>query len=419
MHSKTPLVALLALVASIALLQSASAFGASQRTSTASAEVMDPLQVEILMELTVTYPELLNLTEGAWNNESLSADGCDPGLPFIGACNGSGWVTDLIFDSSVLVGPFPESLYKMEALQNLQISTDTITGTLPASWSALTSLQSLYVYEQSVSGPIPASWSAMTSLRNLFVTWLPSSPVVTWASGCLPNSALLSVQFENLDLGTNGALPADLFTTDTINNIVINNITFNGNLAPLFNNAHAPLAQVHLYANPSVATLPATDALPSDMTGLSLTSIDLANLPMQGPLPSTLSASLARLSLYNFPRLASTLSTGIFGDRATSTNIVLSKMPLVTGNIPSIGRYINPLVLDRLGLTGTFSASLLSTTTLRKLQITNMPNMTRHSLPEAPESCFTSSLNVYVTFSHFGLDMALFQLAPVKTNERR
>lgn len=398
MRHTTFLLALMALAGSIALLQTVSAFGSSQRSSTASAEVMDPLQVAILMELTVTYPALLTLSSGAWSNQSLSDRGCTSGVAFISACNGSGWVTNMAFDSSNLAGPFPEGLSKMEALESLDFSWDTITGTLPASWSSLTSLQSLRVYQSSVLGSIPASWSALESLTSLVLTWSLNAPVTSWANGCLPNSTLNLVQFFNLNLGTTAALPADLFTTSTISNIVLSNITFSGNLSPLFSNVHAPLSIFYLIANPIVADLPATPSLPTDLSGLPLTSIDLGNLPVQGPLPTTLPDSLVHLSLSNLPRLASTLSTGILTGRSDFTEIFLTQLPLVTGTIPSIGFNLNPVALDRMGLTGTFPVSLLSVSTLRRLQITNMPNMTRYPLPEAPEDCSIISLNAYVIY---------------------
>lgn len=393
---------LLVLLSVVLVLKTVSAVGASSRSSTSTRETMDPLQVQILMNLTTTWPVLLNLTAAgttSWSSEALSSDGCQSGVTGINSCNGTGWVAELNFDSRTpLVGSFPDALGDMQALTSLTFG-ETITslsGTLPASWSKPRGLAYIRIQTPSIVGTIPASWSSLVNMNQLQLSWVPNSPVTAWPTGFLTNmTSLALLEIDNYNFGTTNALPHDLVSTPAAQ-VTLKGITFNGNVSSFFTPTPASLTSLTIDADPSVALLTATNALPSDMSAMAVNTLYLGYLPIRGPLPSVLPSPLATLTLANLPCLESNLSTGILRDSSVQLSLTMTGLPLVTGSIPAIGASICPAHFDRMGLTGTISSTLMNTSGLLDLQISNMPNMAPHALPEAPANCQLDHFNVYV-----------------------
>lgn len=373
-----------------------SAFSSPRRT-------LSPQQIEVLLEIAESWPNLKTLSTGAWTRANLEQS-CLGSPAALGiSCDGYGWVIELAFTSeSITTGPLPAALANLTRLM-VFATAGGVSGSLPASFSALTHLTTFELSKSNIEGPIPASWSSLSNMTNLRLQWAPSAAVVGWTDGVLEGWLNLNkVVLSNLNVGPSNPLPPELFSSDSIATLQLLNVTFDGSM-PIISNSNSALHTLVISGSPAVVSISASPStvITADWSDLSITEMTLTNLPWSGDFPTFLPPNITMISLTNLPNLAGTIPSDLF-DYGVLRVVTMVDLPEVAGSMPAPSNastsILTSITMSNMAVTGSIEGSFFASRYLQDLKMENMEDMTPSALPEAGIECGLSALVLYVFF---------------------
>ncbi len=242
-----------------------------------------------------------------------------------------------------LEGPIPPELGRLGELQDLGLGFNDLTGDIPRELAGLASLTSLALIGNALTGPIPPEFGDLAKLRNLWLEDNELTGPVPAQLGNLSNLAQLSLGAN----GLSGPIPAELGNLVALRNLSLadNDLTgpIPGALSGLVDLAWLSLGGNNL-----------TGSIPVELGGLpQLRHLELSANNLTGSIP---------------PELAN----GALSHLGLSNNRLTGPIPAQLGQLSTL----RDLLLDHNRLTGPVPPELGRIPRLRRLVLTNNPDMT-------------------------------------------
>ena len=237
--------------------------------------------------------------------------------------NFAGEVTGIQLMRNNLRGPIPAELYRLSALENLELPWNELTGKIPPELGLLTNLNLLWLASNELTGKIPPE---LGLLANLNILWLGGNGL----TGVIPSEFGQLTSLRVLGIGSTeltGVLPPELGQLTSLDTISLRNNKLYGNIPPelgqLFN-----LEYLELDGNEFTGTIP------HELGQLTkLVRLGLAGNKLTGDIPLELTqlTGLTSLSLYS-NRLTGNIPPEL-GQLGFLTELILNDNRL-TGDLP-------------------------------------------------------------------------------------
>ncbi|KAL8552171.1 hypothetical protein ACS0TY_001020 [Phlomoides rotata] len=219
-------------------------------------------------------------------------------------------LTQLYLDHNDIIGIMPSSLANMSQLQVLDISYNALTGRIPSTVTNMSQLLWMDVSSNKLTGPFPST--AGDGLQKLTHMVLSHNSI----QGMVPSWLLTLPSLQRLDLSSNkltGEIEnfnsESLSDIDLSNNLLnielhsFSNLTQIGSLRLSHNTVTEQGLKVVNVSLPNLHELELSSCgikeFPDLLRNLSLSTLDLSNNKIHGPIPSWFNFQLAILNLSN------------------------------------------------------------------------------------------------------------------------
>lgn len=284
----------------VLILFTSAAYGAPKirsRTSVPTAQPTVYVPDEDTLVLCSFYSGLQNKSAlGSWEcaNRNWGMGACDDLWVGVG-CNDSR-IVFLRLNGLHLSGTISAALGDLEALQQLDLSSNSLSGSIPSSLGDLTALQALDLSFNYMSGSIPSTLGGLTELVYIYLS-------NNGLTGTL-NMSLLPQSLQTLDFSNNSGIVGDISSLGGLPNLEYLNLAscgLTGTLPPLLSLSQLSLLDVSYNAF--------VGPLPSSLWSLQgLSELYLAGNGFSGSLSAAISnlTSLKTFSVDN-NKLASSL----------------------------------------------------------------------------------------------------------------
>lgn len=287
-------------------------------------------QRQVLIDIAAEWPYLTTLQTNPWTSNNID-NVCNGALSFASACNATGWVTELNFDTTMTQTPvsIPLSLSKMSALETLTIGA-FFGGSLDVDLGQLKSLKKLVIQDALFSERFPDSWSGMTALDHF--EWSNAL-----AQDSQPFPAFLA-QMTNLTIirlfsvNVTGLVPpfvAELASLRTL---------YMFGIPRLYGPLPEALTQSKTLRNLQLIGIRAFNELsevtiPSDWSkATELRSLQFSSTPISGSLPSKLPSKFSQIVIYD-TRINGTIPSTLI-NHPSLTTLSIDITP-ISGTIPA------------------------------------------------------------------------------------
>lgn len=317
---------------------------------------LEEREVFTCQSLTVDFPELLELTSGAWTLENIQS--CSAGGL---VCNERGRITAIRVgsDSATIsrLRALPEQLSDLSQLETIEFY-GLLTGTLPSSWSALHNLKAIELIGSKIHGDFPASWSELEHLLTLNVDFDESDTTQLTLPNFLMNLTRIALRGVSLS-----EFPDFLDSSSFVSSFVLRSAKIDNGYIPdsIWTNPKLAILEIDISAESNSFAL--ATSIPHDLTPMiSLTSLTLSGFAIEGEIPSQWPRGFAQLSLIDLPFLNGTLPQSLL-DHAGLNALTLEKLPNLVGDLGSPQGSVSTLTsikIEEVGFDGTISPDILT-----------------------------------------------------------
>ncbi|XP_042511451.1 probable LRR receptor-like serine/threonine-protein kinase At1g06840 isoform X5 [Macadamia integrifolia] len=195
----------------------------------------------------------------------------------------------LLLNGNQLTGPLPDELGYLPNMDRIQIDQNHISGPLPKSFAYLNKTKHFHMNNNSISGQIPPELHRLPSLVHFLLDNNNLSGYLPAEFSQLPN--LLILQLDNNQF--HGNIPASYGNMTKLLKMSLRNCSLRGpipDLSSIPNLGYLDLSFNHL-----------NESIPPNRLSGNITTIDLSNNNLHGPIPVNFSGlpHLQRLSLEN------------------------------------------------------------------------------------------------------------------------
>lgn len=225
-----------------------------------------------------------------------------------------------------LGGEIPESLGKMAALQQLDLSINSLSGRIPDGIWALENLRFLFLYKNQLSGGINGTAIKGLSFESIDVSMNQLTGRIPEEFGGMKNLSILLMYFNQFS----GEIPVSIGRLPSLTDFRLYNNSLSGGLPPELGK-HSPLWNVEVDDNLL------SGELPSDLCARgALVSVILFNNNFSGNLPASLSKcfTLSNIMIYR-NNFSGEVPAGIWTTAVNLTSVMMGDNSL-SGSLPNV-----------------------------------------------------------------------------------
>lgn len=239
-------------------------------------------------------------------------------------------ITDLMLSGLKIHGSIPSSIFQLQNLYGLDLSTNYLTGTISAEINQLNKLKALSLFANQLNGSIPIELYQLTNLQIIVLEINELIGTIDPSIRNLRNLHTISLMFNQLF----GSIPREIGYLSNLEIIYIQDTEISGSIPPEIGNMSS-LRELFLARNKLSGTIP-----PELSNLLLLEELALNENYLSGVIPTGLSSlqRLKYLSLYS-NLLTGTVPEEIF--ECTKLKALLLHSNMLNGSLPVIVNHKN------------------------------------------------------------------------------